>query len=124
MDDGAFKIQDLVKFIVKRSKTSRSKVFERDFFIVGDFNIEQAGDQFFDALAANAFHVPPEMDNLKTNFSRTKTFDKIAWVERPSFNFSKKCNVVPFGRAVFRDQHPPCGKNRSATTCRCGRSSE
>jgi len=52
------------------------------------------------------------MDNLKTNFSRTKTFDKIAWVERPSFNFSKKCNVVPFGRAVFRDQHPPCGKKQ------------
>ena len=105
-------IGDLVKFIVKRSKTARTKVFDRDFFIVGDFNIEQAGDQFFQALAANAFHVPPEMNNLKTNFSRTKTFDKIAWVERPSFNFSKKCNVLPFGRALFRDQHPPGGKKQ------------
>ena len=99
-------IKKLVEFIHKRSKTERNKVFDRDFFVLGDFNIEKEGDSFFKALKAKNFIMPPNMDTLKTNYSRTKTFDKIAWVKRDSFSFTGKCNAVPFGDVVFQDKTP------------------
>lgn len=103
-------IKKLVEFIDKRTKTISHKVFDRDFFIVGDFNIEKMGDKFFNALCEKGFEMPGNMDVLKTNFSQTKTYDKIAWVDRPSFSFSGKCNVLPFKKALFQDRDPPGGK--------------
>ena len=103
-------IRMLVDFIDRRSRTERNKVFDRDFFIVGDFNIEEAGDQFFEALATKGFQMPPTMATLNTNFLRDATYDKIAWVNRPSFSFSGNVNVVPFGDVVFQDREPKGGK--------------
>ena len=103
-------IRMLVDFINRRSKTERNKVFDRDFFVVGDFNVEEAGDQFFEALVAKGFQMPPAMAALKTNFLRDATYDKIAWVNRPSFSFSGNVNVVPFGDVVFQDREPKGGK--------------
>ena len=53
--------------------------------------------------------MPPRMDTLKTNFKRTATYDKIAWVKRDSFHF-EKCNVVPFNKALFQNITPSGGK--------------
>jgi len=92
------------EFIQKRSKAEKRKVFDRDFFIMGDFNIEEVGDQFFKAL--KGFVMPPNLDNLKTNYTRTNTFDKIAWVPRESFAFTGMCNVVPYGDVLFQDLIP------------------
>ena len=103
-------IRQLVEFIHKRSKTARTKVFDRDFFVVGDFNIEEAGDAFFNALKSKGFMMPPAMDALMTNFARNKTFDKIAWVNRSSFEFTGKFNVIPFGKVLFQDKSPKGGK--------------
>ncbi|MPY76331.1 MAG: hypothetical protein GEU87_18985 [Alphaproteobacteria bacterium] len=103
-------IRQLVEFIHKRSKTARTKVFDRDFFVVGDFNIEEAGDAFFNALKSKGFMMPTAMDALMTNFARNKTFDKIAWVNRSSFEFTGKFNVIPFGKALFQDKSPKGGK--------------
>ena len=103
----------LVDYIYKRSKTERNKVFDRDFFVVGDFNIEEAGDKFFNALKSKEFMMPEGMENLHTNFSRNHTFDKIAWVgKRKSFKFTERFNVVPFGEAVFQDTRPKGGKSQ------------
>lgn len=103
-------IQLLTDFIYKRSKTEHNKVFDRDFFVVGDFNIEKYGDKFFNALTSKGFIMPDGMNNLKTNFNRTATFDKIAWVNRPSFYFSDNFNVVPFYQVLFQDKIPKGGK--------------
>ena len=100
-------IHELAKFIERRARTERNKVFDRDFFVVGDFNIEEAGDEFFCALADKGFVISEEMQNIKTNYARTRTYDKIVWVDRPSFCPTGRMNVVPFGRAVFREM----GKN-------------
>ena len=100
----------LVEFVNRRSKTERNKVFDRDFFVVGDFNIKEAGDQFFDALTSKEFQMPSGMNTLKTNFSRNATYDKIAWVERKSFSFTEKVNVVPFGDVLFQDHDPKGGE--------------
>ncbi|MCZ6492125.1 MAG: endonuclease/exonuclease/phosphatase family protein [Acidobacteria bacterium] len=103
-------IQSLVEFIHRRSKTEKTKVFDRDFFVVGDFNIEEAGDQFFNALLSKGFKMPAQLRTLKTNFLQTATYDKIVWVDRPSFSFKDKINVVPFGQVLFRDRNPKGGK--------------
>ena len=54
--------------------------------------------------------MPAKLKTLKTNFAQTKTFDKIVWADRRSFSFTKKINVVPFGRVLFRDRVPKGGK--------------
>jgi endonuclease/exonuclease/phosphatase family metal-dependent hydrolase len=77
---------------------------------MGDFNIEAAGDAFFGALKHKNFQNPPNMDSLKTNFYRTHTFDKIAWVNRKSFKHTGNCNVVPFGEAVYQEGTPAACK--------------
>jgi exonuclease III len=103
-------IKKLVEFIDKRSKTERNKVFDRDFFVVGDFNIEELGDRFFDALVSKGFRMPLHMDTLFTNFNRDATYDKIAWVDRSSFIFENRCNVVPFSNVLYQDADPKGGK--------------
>jgi endonuclease/exonuclease/phosphatase family metal-dependent hydrolase len=103
-------IDQLVKFIKKRSRQETGKVFDRDFFVVGDFNIQSSGDRFFKALTqgpAPVFKMPPSMDNLNTNFSQTKTFDKIAWLPRKDFIFSGKFGVVPFGKVLYKEAGQP-----------------
>lgn len=91
------------------SDKEQSKVVDRDFFVVGDFNIEQAGDKFFQALVSHGFKMPDRLDHLTTNFKRTGTYDKISWVDRPDFIFTGKCNVVPFYKVVYQERNPPGG---------------
>ena len=100
-------IKRLADFIQKRAKTERLKVFDRDFFVMGDFNIVKDGDRFFKALKDRKFVMPP---SRRTNFKRTKTFDRIVWVERESFAFSGEINVVPFGQVLFQDKNPKGGR--------------
>ena len=105
-------IEVLVDYISRRSKTDKNKVFDRDFFVLGDFNVEEAGDQFFNALKSKKFQMPKKMDTLKTNFAQDATFDKIAWVKRRSFKFNENFNTVPFGKVLFRDKKPKGGKKQ------------
>lgn len=103
-------IKELVKFIDRRARTERTKVFDRDFLVIGDFNIEEAGDEFFNALVHKGFRMPANLSTLGTNFYRDATYDKIAWVDRKSFSFSGKVNVVPFGEVLFQDREPKGGR--------------
>ena len=99
-------IDELVTFVKKRSKQEAGKVFDRDFFVVGDFNIQSDGDRFFKKLTQGPepkFKMPPGMNNLGTNFTQTKTYDKIAWIPRPDFKFSGKFGVVPFGDVLYKE---------------------
>ncbi len=105
-------VSQLAKFVKRRSETERNKVFDRDFFVVGDFNIEEEGDKFFNALVAEGFVMPNKLKTLGTNFARNHTFDKIVWVDRPSFSFTNKLNVVPFGEVLFQDKNPKGGKKQ------------
>jgi len=102
-------ISMLVDFIDRPARTEGNKVFDRDFFVLGDFNIKEPGDEFFNALISKKFQMPPNMNTLRTNFSRDATYDKIAWVKRPSFSFNGNLNVVPFGDVLFQDADPKGG---------------
>ena len=105
-------ISRLAAFVKHRSEIKSNKIFDPDFFLVGDFNIEKEDDKFFNALVDEGFVMRPKLRNLKTNFARTKTFDKIVWVKRDSFHFTGKIKVVPFGKVLFRDKSPKGGKKQ------------
>lgn len=111
--DNAWREKEIIALadqVQKLSKKEQTKVFDRDFFVVGDFNIVKAGDKFFKALKDRNFQMPDKLDSLTTNFLRTGTYDKIAWVDRPDFKFSGKVNVVPYYKAVYQEKSPPGGK--------------
>lgn len=102
-------IKELVKVIKRFSRKQHTKVYDRDFFVIGDFNIKKKGDKFYNALADKKFVIPDQMDNMKTNVKQSGTYDKIVWLNRDDFFFSGKCNIVPFFKCLFQDVDPPGG---------------
>jgi len=105
-------IRDLVSKIKALARKQQTKVYDRDFFLVGDFNIKKKGDRFYNALEDKKFVIPAQMDNLSTNVLQSGTYDKIVWLNRGDFFFSGNCNVVPFHKCLFQDEDPPGGKSR------------
>ena len=99
-------------------KTPLALAIRREFtnlYIAGvsyrpSVNIKKEGDKFFKALKSHDFQMPKKLNTLTTNFKRTGTYDKIAWVDRTDFKFSGKCNVVPFYKAEYQDRNPAGGK--------------
>ena len=103
-------IQELVKFIKREAKRAQGSVFDPDFFLVGDFNIQADGDRFFKALAGGdppRLVMPPGMNTLGTNFDQTRTFDKIAWVPSDEFEFTGKFGAISFGDVLYREAGQP-----------------
>jgi len=103
-------IQELVKFIKREANRAQGAVFDPDFFLVGDFNIQKDGDRFFKALTTGDepnFVMPPGMNTLGTNFDQTKTFDKIAWVPSDEFKFTGNFGVIPFGDVRYQEPGQP-----------------
>jgi len=103
-------IKQLVKMIKKLARKQHTKVYDRDFFVIGDFNIKKEGDKFYKALDDEKFIIPKEMNKLPTNFLQSGTYDKIVWLDRDDFFFSGKCNIVPFFECLYQDETPPGGK--------------
>lgn len=99
-------IQELVRFIKRDAGRAKGSVFDPDFFLMGDFNIQTDADRFFRALTGGdgpRFTMPPGMDRLGTNFDQTKTFDKIAWIPSNDFEFTGKFGAIPFGRVLYKE---------------------
>ncbi len=121
-------ILSLVEFIKKQSSQERGKVFDPDFFVVGDFNIQEDGDRFFKALTSGdepKFRMPPGMNTVGTNFGQDKTYDKIAWLPSDEFEFTGKFGVIPFGDVLYqeRGKKPMRVVRKSAIIFHCGQSS-
>jgi endonuclease/exonuclease/phosphatase family metal-dependent hydrolase len=95
-------IRNIVEYIHKMSNAEGSRVFDRDIFIVGDFNIAKYADKFFNALTSKKFKMPDGLAQTKTNLRQSATYDKIAWVPRKSFKFNGRFGVVPFNFAVYK----------------------
>lgn len=108
-------IQELVRFIKREARRAQGSVFDPDFFLVGDFNIQADGDRFFQALTGGdepRLKMPVGMNRLGTNFDQTKTFDKIAWVPSDEFRFSEKFGVIPFGDVLYQEAGQPADAAR------------
>ena len=103
-------ITELVKFIKHEAGRAQDTVFDPDFFLVGDFNIQTDGDRFFQALTggeAPRFMMPDGMNKLGTNLDQTKTFDKIAWIPSNEFEFTGKFGAIPFGNVLYQETDQP-----------------
>ncbi len=108
-------IQELVKFVKHEAGRPKGSVFDPDFFLVGDFNIQADNDRFFKALTGGdspRFEMPPGMETLGTNFDQTKTFDKIAWIPSEQYEFTGQFGVVPFGKVLFKEAGQPADAAR------------
>ncbi|WP_430233890.1 endonuclease/exonuclease/phosphatase family protein [Nitrosomonas communis] len=102
--------KELVKFIKREARRAQDTVFDPDFFLVGDFNIQTDGDRFFQALTGGdepRFKMPDAMNSLGTNFDQTKTFDKIAWIPSDEFEFAGKFGAIPFGKVLYQELGQP-----------------
>ena len=81
-------------------------MFDPDFFVVGDFNIQEDGDRFFKALTSGdepKFRMPSGMNTVGTNFGQDKTYDKIAWLPSDEFEFTGNFGVIPFGDVLYQE---------------------
>ncbi len=108
-------IEELVAFIKREAARKQGSVFDPDFFLVGDFNIQADGDIFFQALTGGPeprFKMPPGMNAMGTNYDQTKTFDKIAWIPSDEFDFTGKFGVIPFGKVLYQERGQPADAAR------------
>ena len=108
-------IKELVEFVKSRAKKDQGKVFDPDFFVVGDFNIQNYGDRFFNALtqgSAPQFAMPEGMNDLGTNYDQSKTYDKIAWLPRDHFEFTDEFGAIAFGEVLYKERGQPRAEAR------------
>ncbi len=79
---------------------------ERNLIVLGDFNIDQRGDNpLFQAFRKTGLVVPPQLLNLKTTYAtEPKYYDQIAWfMGNLDLLTEGKAGVVDFAGAVFKE---------------------
>jgi len=96
-------IIELAKFIKKRS--AEHDAIDPDIMVLGDFNIENIDDKYFQALKSGGLHVPKEIQSLPTNLKGDKHYDQIAFVKYKDSTavFSGKAGIVDFKDILFTD---------------------
>ena len=107
-------IQQMVDFLHRRAGVGKDKVFDRGFLVLSDLNVEKHDNPFLDALVSRGFKISDGMNPLATNFGSSKSFYKIAWVNRKQFRHTEDCNVVPFYKALFQDATPKGGRTQAS----------
>ncbi len=86
----------IAKWIKERS--DKSKLYDQDIFILGDFNIPSLGSQTFKALIDNGLEIPEELHEIKTNLKKSKHYDQIAY-----FKENTNCSIISAGIIDFYD---------------------
>jgi len=79
---------------------------EKNLIVLGDFNIDERGDNpLFQAFVSAGLVVPPQLRDLKTTFStEPKYYDHIAWfMGELDLNYNRRAGVVDFAGAVFQE---------------------
>ena len=93
----------IAKEIRNRSKEESEEV---NLIVLGDFNIDQRGNNpLFQAFVSNGLVVPPQLLNLKTTYNTTpKYYDQIAWFQGDlNLTYGDQAGVIDFANAVFKD---------------------
>jgi endonuclease/exonuclease/phosphatase family metal-dependent hydrolase len=79
---------------------------EKNLIVLGDFNIEDRGDNpLFQAFVSTGLVVPEQLLNLKTTYSsKPKFYDQIAWfMGNLDLLSDDRAGVIDFAGAVHRD---------------------
>jgi endonuclease/exonuclease/phosphatase family metal-dependent hydrolase len=75
-----------------------------DYILLGDFNIMSPEHKTMQALVKNGFKVPPSLQNFKTNLSRDKYYDQIAFQSHDKRLEFGEAGVFDFREGVFGEQ--------------------
>jgi len=79
---------------------------ERNLIVLGDFNIDDRGDNpLFQAFVSTGLVVPAQLLNLKTTYStKPKFYDQIAWfMGNLDLLTNEHAGVIDFAGAVYRE---------------------
>ncbi len=75
---------------------------DRDFIVLGDFNIPSRGSSAFKAITSGSLQIPPALLKVKgTNLTEKDTYDQILHSPTRSERFTGKGGVIRF----FEDSH-------------------
>jgi endonuclease/exonuclease/phosphatase family metal-dependent hydrolase len=98
-------IRSLANFIAReiRDRAQDASSEESNLIVLGDFNIDQRGDNpLFQAFISSGLTVPKQLDNLKTTYgSKPKFYDQIGWFMGSMSLQFQNAGVVDFAGAVF-----------------------
>ena len=91
-------IRNIARFLKKRADRDKTD----NFILLGDFNIVSPEHETMEALQANGFTVPEEIQ--KSNVKETKFYDQIAFCVREEHLVPRRADVFSFTKSVFRDE--------------------
>lgn len=74
-----------------------------DYILLGDFNIVSPNHRTMEALLSNGFQIPENLQNFKTNLSKNKHYDQIAFKQHDKRLEFGGAGVFDFRDAVFRE---------------------
>ncbi|MGV6801780.1 MAG: endonuclease/exonuclease/phosphatase family protein [bacterium] len=85
----------------------QSKRWHQNLLLLGDFNIDRAGDKNFDAFTSTGLTVPPALHDVPRTLSwkpgdKDKYYDQIAWFEK-SGKEQLKMELLNAGGFSFKD---------------------
>ncbi|MBU0654449.1 MAG: endonuclease/exonuclease/phosphatase family protein [Gammaproteobacteria bacterium] len=98
--DRAAEIDGVANFINKRS--SNPATLDKNFVLLGDFNIFQPSDQAMQALLNNGFTIPSQLQSLPSNAGKNKYYDQIAFSANGDLEFTGKAGVFDYFASVYR----------------------
>jgi len=75
-----------------------------DYILLGDFNIISPDHKTMEALVKNGFTIPAALQNFKTNLSKNKYYDQIAFKQHDKRLEFGEAGVFDFRDGVFGEQ--------------------
>lgn len=101
-------LQSFAQYVAGELRTrAKGKGEETNLIVLGDFNIDDRGDNpLFQAFVSSGLVVPDELLNVKSTYNtKPKYYDQIAWfmgdLDLPS---TGRAGSVDFAGAVFKEQ--------------------
>jgi endonuclease/exonuclease/phosphatase family metal-dependent hydrolase len=96
-------IEHLAAFLDKRANDTTS--WARNMILLGDFNIFEPTDPTAQALRDNGFVVPTPIIDARTNLSRRRSYDQIAFhVDRDRIDDADRGGVFDYATVLYRDE--------------------
>lgn len=95
----------LAEWIKKRSK--EKNVVDKDFIVMGDFNIPAVGDNLFKAITKLGLRMPKSLVGQHgTNLARNKRYDQILHMPTHTKSFTERGGVLDFYQGNHRKLFP------------------
>ena len=105
----------LADWVYKRRKSKF--VFDKDFIVLGDFNIPKKGDELYEAVTARGLQMPKALFGVHgSNLVKDKRYDQILHSPLHDSLFSDKGGVLDFFDTGFKPLFPGVSKTKDQFT--------